>query len=400
MNPKIIYIAGFRQHAGKTITSIGLINLLKKYFKPEEIAYIKPVGQELVTLPDGSMIDKDAPVIQKFCKIPDMDMNFVSPVRLGSGFTKRYLQAKDKEKETNTLCNNIIESIDTLKNKKIIIAEGTGHPGVGGIVGLSNADVCSLIGSDIIYLSGGGIGKALDMLEIDLSYFKHKGNKVRGIIFNKLIPEKIDTVKKYITEDLLNEMFPFNGKKLRILGYLPEVENLPKPSMRVLAKRFKKAEIIGDLGSACWEVPAKDICVISLPLAHLKFERYLTARDLVIIGSNSDKRISKLIEYNKHLENTIPENTNCFNKKGLSGIILTCGETEDISKKTRKKLIESRIPTLLVKEETADTEKIVLKAFENTKLQLFDSFKYQEIAGLFENHFNIEALFETFDINV
>ena len=62
----IIYIAGFRQHAGKTFTSIGLISRLREIYTPEEIGYIKPVGQELFTLPNGEKIDKDAIIIKEF----------------------------------------------------------------------------------------------------------------------------------------------------------------------------------------------------------------------------------------------------------------------------------------------------------------------------------------------
>ena len=48
MKPKIIYIAGFRQHAGKTTTSLGMIHSLSRIFDPDDIGYIKPVGQETV----------------------------------------------------------------------------------------------------------------------------------------------------------------------------------------------------------------------------------------------------------------------------------------------------------------------------------------------------------------
>ncbi|MCK5196933.1 MAG: AAA family ATPase, partial [Spirochaetales bacterium] len=70
MAPKIIYVTGFRQHAGKTVTSIGLISLLRKFISPEKIGYIKPVGQELIQLSGGVKVDKDVKVIEKFCGIP------------------------------------------------------------------------------------------------------------------------------------------------------------------------------------------------------------------------------------------------------------------------------------------------------------------------------------------
>ncbi|MEA1910060.1 MAG: AAA family ATPase, partial [Spirochaetota bacterium] len=95
MVPKIVYITGFRQHAGKTVASIGLISLLKKFISPEKIGYIKPVGQELIQLAGGLKVDKDVKIIEKFCDIPDMKLENLSPVQLGSGFTKAYLKNSD-----------------------------------------------------------------------------------------------------------------------------------------------------------------------------------------------------------------------------------------------------------------------------------------------------------------
>ena len=56
MAPTIVYVTGFRQHAGKTVTSLGLISQLRKRMDPARIAYLKPVGQELVTLPEGGRL--------------------------------------------------------------------------------------------------------------------------------------------------------------------------------------------------------------------------------------------------------------------------------------------------------------------------------------------------------
>ncbi len=71
MPPTIVYITGFRQHAGKTVTALGILSRLRRIMDPSRIAYLKPVGQELVTLSDGSQIDKDARLLQEFSGIPE-----------------------------------------------------------------------------------------------------------------------------------------------------------------------------------------------------------------------------------------------------------------------------------------------------------------------------------------
>ncbi len=388
MKPIVIYITGFRQHAGKTTTSLGLLSMLGKYFDPVDLAYIKPVGQEIVTLPDSHVVDKDALIIDKFSRIPDIDMKYVSPVCLGSGFTKNYLSSKDHGKETRILEKKILEAFRSLNHKKIIIAEGTGHPGVGGIVSLSNAQVSNLVGADVVFLSGGGIGKALDQLEVDLSYFLYKKCSVKGIIFNKLIPDKISQVKHYITEDLLNTKYSSFDRSISIFGFLPEIDDLYKPSMRVIKNRFKDSCVIGDSRNNNWTIPCNNIRIISLTALYLNPDKYLDSRDIVLIGAASEKRISRIIKHNQSMREG----------EGIGGLVLTCGETTPLNKNIEAKIKDSGIPAVYVREDTADTEHIINKCFENTKIQTYDEHKFSEIENLFEKHFDIEKFMDVFKI--
>ncbi len=389
MPPLVVYITGFRQHAGKTVTSLGLISLFQKILEPKDIGYIKPVGQELVELADGSKIDKDARIVQEFSNIPDMNLKMVSPVRLGSGFTRKYLAVSDPRAETLGLENQILDSLKTLSHKKVVIAEGTGHPGVGGIVGLSNAKVASLMNAEIIFLSGGGIGKALDMLEVDLSYFLYKKTRVRGIIFNKLIPDKIPTMRKYVTEDLLNKKYGAFGGPLSILGFLPQIDILSHPSMKAIATHFKDSVEIGNSESGSWKVPCDKITVISLTARFLRLEKYLEANTLVIVAASSARRIINICRYHKKLQQI---------SGGLGGIILTCGENIPLDHNIRHVLEKSGIPALYVKEDTAAAEKIILEAYDSTKLQVYDKQKLEEIKHLFEKYFDFDKFKKNFSV--
>lgn len=385
MAPKIVYVTGFRQHAGKTVTSIGLISLLRKYMSPEKIGYIKPVGQELIQLSDGVKVDKDVKVIEKFSGIPDMKLENLSPVQLGSGFTKSYLRSEDKSKISNKFALKIEQSFESMSNKEIIIAEGTGHPGVGGIVGLSNAHVGNLIGADILYISGGGIGKALDMLEVDLSYFLYMKSNVRGILFNRLIPDKIDTVKEFITEKLLREMYPGFKHPLSIYGYLPTIKDLPNPSMAVVKKHLKKAQILGDPESEPWQKTCRSIKIISLQEEYLDLEKFLHSGDIVIIAAGSKGRIKKIIEYSNKLSTPI------------GGLIISCLIPERGLEDTNiERINNSRIPTLLLEDNTEVVERKLFYTFENTKIQLFDNKKIKEIEDMFTEHFQMDKFMDHF----
>jgi dethiobiotin synthetase len=388
MAPTIVYLTGFRQHAGKTVTSLGIISRLLRVMDASRIGYLKPVGQELVTLADGTQVDKDALIIGRFSGIAGFDIAAVSPVRLGAGFTQDYLASRNPRQETRRLEDAIIESLGRLGDRDVIIAEGSGHPGVGGIVGLSNADVANLIGAKVVFLSGGGLGKALDMLEVDLSYFLYKKTPLRGVLFNRCIPGKIDTMSRLITEDLLNDRYGAFGGKLRILGFLPEIADLGRPSMRSLAEKYPGAEPIGRAAGSAWELPCGDTRIISADADRLQLEAYLQPHDIVILAASSRRRAHRVLEFHRMRCTDVP----------LGGLLLTCGRTDEVAAEIREHIAEVGLPTLLVKDDTATAEQRVLDVYENTKLQPWDTGKMQEIEELFARCFNIEKFLDVFQI--
>jgi BioD-like phosphotransacetylase family protein len=384
---KVIYIAGFRQHAGKTLTSLGIISQLLKRFKPEEIGYIKPVGQELVKLPDGTKIDKDATIIQKFV-LPDIDLKYVSPVRLGSGVTKKYLKSDNKEKITADFEAAILEAMATLKDKKVVIAEGTGHPGVGGIVNLSNSRVAQLINAEVLYLAGGGIGKTLDMLDVDITYFARTGATVRGVVFNKLIPEKIEQMKEYITPEYLTERFSEDGSQIAINGFLPIVSQLNKPSMELIYHKFPSAIIAGGIDRNEWKIPSAGVTIISQSHINFKAEDHLKARDIVIISCHSERRLKNILAYNESL----PQ------EEKIAGILFTCAKVGLRLKESIKAVVEHSVPALYVKEDTSSADTILYNSIKNTKLQSYDTGKYDQIKTLFDNYFDLDEFMSSFGV--
>ena len=388
MAPTIIYITGFRQHAGKTVTSIGILSCLRRLMDPSRIGYIKPVGQEFITLPDGVQVDKDVEILRKFSKIPDLRPGCVSPVQLGSGVIQKYLAAPDQLRETRKLEDSIIDCLDALSKKDVIIAEGTGHPGVGGIVGLSNADVANLMNANMIFLSGGGLGKALDMLEVDLSYFLYKKSRVRGIIFNKVRPDKISMMESLVTEDLLNRKFGAFAGPLQILGFLPEIKDLNRPSMKAIADKYRGAEPLGRMDSEAWEVPCGRTTIITMDAKSLKIDDYLQSGDIVMLAASSRKRAGMILDAYSRRTERIP----------IGGLILTCGRTDTVDPDVQKEILRTGVPALMVKDDTASAERKVIDISENTKLQTYDTKKIKEIEDMFEAHFRMDKLLDIFQI--
>jgi len=388
--PVIVYITGFRQNAGKTVAALGIISQLRRIMDPARIGYFKPVGQELVTLPDGNRIDKDAVIIGAFSGIPDLDLNAMSPVRLASGFTREYLESEDQQAEGARLRARIQDALDSLAGKDVIVAEGTGHPGVGGIVGLSNAKVSNLMKAEIVYLSGGGIGRALDQLEVDLSYFLYMRSRVRGILFNRVIPDKLDMVRHYVTEALLNRHFDAVGGPIRILGFLPETGNLGRPSMHQIVRAWKHAKPIGDLGDEAWRVPVRDIKVLSKPDADLRRGSFLLPGDVLMMSAAYQRRARTLLRFSRLLREE--------SGQGLGGLILTGGSYTRLDNAVAWDIVRAGFPAVYVQEHTAIAEQRLLEVFDGAKLQTYDNSKMADIERLFEEHFDLQKFLDTFSI--
>ncbi len=385
MKPTIIYIAGSRQHSGKTVTSLGLLSLLNREYPSDQLGYIKPVGQEVVNLSTGKTLDKDAVIIDAFTEVPALDMEVISPVQLPSGFTKNFLSSPGQEAFTDSLKSRIRKAVSSLSQKKIIIAEGTGHPGVGGIVGLSNAEVCNLIDADILYISEGGIGKALDKMEVNLSYFRLHKNRVKGILFNKVIPSKIDQTKHYLTEDLINRKFRSQDTvPISVLGFLPQVDRILHPSMNVIRARFKNHKVLGNPDKKEWKTPLNRIKVISLVAEAMYLEKYIEPGDVILIAASSRNRSSRVVRYAQKM------------KGYLGGLILTSGEFTTLWPEIETQIGKSGIPAILVQEETAKAEQIVSSSYTNSKIQIYDEEKIVLIKELFQKHFDFQKFLDTF----
>jgi len=215
MKAKSIYVAATNQHVGKTTSTLGLVSVIKK--SGVNIGYCKPVGQRFLDL-KNIRVDKDTLLFADLLGF-ELNPDHHSPVILGHGATTTYLddpEAFDFEADIKYAANYLATQHD------FVIFEGTGHPGVGSIVNLSNADVARLVDAAVIMIVEGGIGSTIDRLNVSLAMFREKQVPVIGIIINKVIPEKLEKVSYYVGKKL-------NQMGLPLLGVMPYDETLAHP---------------------------------------------------------------------------------------------------------------------------------------------------------------------------
>jgi len=202
---KKIFIAAVDKNAGKTTTSIALMSLaLKKY---DRVGYIKPFGGQTVNY-KGRVVDKDVALMAQVFGL-NRDLKYMSPVVLSSDFTHKVVDGLISPQD---LQERIVHACSELEKKcDFILIEGSGHPGVGSVMQISNARIAHLLKAPVLMVTGGGLGNVVDRLSMTQLLFEKERVDVRAILVNMLVPEKRERSLDYLSRALKNETFKVIG---------------------------------------------------------------------------------------------------------------------------------------------------------------------------------------------
>lgn len=279
---KRVFIAATKQNDGKTTVALGLIFNFQKAFK--QIGFIKPVGQRYLE-EDGLKVDEDSVLIEETLKICGIKSKLkdTSPVAVEKGFTENYI-AKPTRK---VITRQIRESFRRVSQKKdLVVIEGTGHAGVGSVFDHSNAVVARLLGSKVIIISSGGIGRPIDEIVLNKALFEKEGVKVLGVIVNKVMPEKFGKISRLIRKGL-------KAKGIEVLGVIPYNSSLSYPTIRQILEEtdYKTLFVSAD------EALDNHVAKIVIGAMHPKdAEKYIEDHSLVITPGDREDIIKLTLE--------------------------------------------------------------------------------------------------------
>jgi|GEM_PF-1017666 BioD-like phosphotransacetylase family protein len=221
MRKTVLFIASSGRNVGKTSISIGLFDYFKKQNK--KVAFVKPVAQHYTEFA-GFKISRDVILLNKIYKyLDDERLHLASPFVIESGFTKSYIlgEAKSPKPQIKRAFEKILEEFD------VVLVEGTGHPGVGSCINLSNAAVARMLNANTLLILEGGIGNTIDNYTLAKSVFKSAGWSVDGVIINKVKEEKYEEIDRTLKKF-------FRGEDVYYLGTIPFVHELSMPSLRLI----------------------------------------------------------------------------------------------------------------------------------------------------------------------
>jgi phosphate acetyltransferase len=234
MSRKAIFVAATGQNVGKTTICLGMIAALKKKFP--KLGFMKPVGQQHERVRESLLVDKDVVLFKEYFHLP-AHYEDMSPVIFPRGFTRDYLDGKV---DSEALKGKIVDSFHHIAAENdFTIVEGTGHVGVGSIITLNNATVASMLGLDIVIIAKGGLGSTFDELALNKALCDKLGVRISGVILNRVIPEKQEMVRSYVTKAL-------NRWNIPLIGAIPYNKFLNTPTMEDFETLFKTKLLSGE----------------------------------------------------------------------------------------------------------------------------------------------------------
>lgn len=203
---KRIFVAATRMNDGKTTVSLGLFGALRS--RGLNVGYIKPVAQRIVEM-HGEAVDEDTRLVNAVYDVK-LPAGAMSPVAIDPTFTRRYLDDPDgiRPQITDRICRAFDRAAF---ERDIVIIEGSGHAGVGSIFGASNASNARSLGSKALLVAGGGLGRPVDELAINKALFEKMGVECIGAVINKVLPDKFDFIREYVSKGLARLDLPLLG---------------------------------------------------------------------------------------------------------------------------------------------------------------------------------------------
>lgn len=360
---KNLFVAATRQNDGKTSVSVGLYHAIGKRF--ETLSYMKPVGQQY-HLVDGEKIDKDAVLFSKVYKIGD-PLALMSPIAVEKGFTQAYIENPQPDKIHSQIQNAYRE---LSRDKDFILVEGTGHAGVGSVFDASNGQVAKLLGSKVVLVSPGGVGKAIDEIMMNKACFEREGVEVMGVIVNKIFPHKYDEIKSIVEKGLARFDLP-------LLGAIPFVNMLSNPTLAELSEGLK-AEVLVNEDQLSNRV---ERVLIGAMAAHDAIH-YFDSNTVLIVPGNREEIIMTAL-----FTSMIKEEKMGFN---ISGMIFTGGTRPH--EKIFELINHAKIPVLLVDDDSYSVAARINNMI--VKIQPSETEKIEKIQSLIEEYVDVDLICE------
>ncbi len=271
-----VYLAATGQNRGKTTVSLGVLDGFHR--RGLSAGFLKPVGQRTV-IEDGAPADEDAVLVKQVFGLHE-PLSQMSPVHIPRGFTQSYIDGE----VVADLPARIRTAHAGFADRDILLIEGTGHAGVGAVIGLSNATVAAMLGAPAIIVSEGGVGRPIDEIVLNASLFERHGVKVAGAIVNKVDLDAKPGLARTLERGLERHGIP-------LLGVLPYRPILSNPTLAMV--------VAGLHGETIHAGPNLDQVIGGIAIGAMEPEhmlRRIGPRSLVVVPGDRSDVIAAIVD--------------------------------------------------------------------------------------------------------
>jgi len=359
-DPKRLFVAATRQNEGKTTTCLGLLLNLKRQVR--SLGFIKPVGQRYIEV-GGVRVDKDAVLMDEVFHLHPL-LKDTSPIAISKSFTREY----DRGAHREGLVRDVLRAYAAVaEGKEMMIIEGTGHAGVVSCFDLNNADVAKLLDAPVLIVTGGGMGRPVDEILLNLPVFEKQGVRVIGAVCNKVLPEKLDEVRDYVSRAL-------KTRGVRLFGIMPLERMLSGSTLQQIRDELD-AQVLNGQGGL--EADIEDV-VVGVTEPHRALDQF-GPRTLLITSAEREDLI---------LAATSSCALDASSAASVAGIILTDGVRphETIMRFIR----HTNMPILLAGSGIYETTSAIHDLI--VKIRPADTRKIELAGSLVERHVDVAAI--------
>jgi BioD-like phosphotransacetylase family protein len=227
-----IFLAATGQNRGKTTVSLGLAAAIVG--EGHRLGFLKPIGQRYLVV-DGTRADEDAILMKDVFELPDA-LNDMSPVTLPRHFTTDYVMGRVTDDLAAAVAN---ADAAVARDKDVVLIEGTGHAGVGAVIGLSNAAVAAMLAAPVVIVSEGGVGRPIDEIVLNHALFERHGVRVLGAVVNKVNVDANPDLPQVLAQGLAQH-------GIELLGCIPFSELLANPSLELIVTHLDGQLLAGE----------------------------------------------------------------------------------------------------------------------------------------------------------
>jgi len=225
--------------------------------------------------------------------------------------------------------------------------------------------VAKLLGSKVILISSGGIGRPIDEIVLNKALFEKEGVKVLGVIINKVMPEKFGKINRLVRRGL-------KRKGIEVLGVIPYNPMLSYPTIRQILEETDYKTLFDCSDASLDNHVAKIVVGAMQPKDAAK---YIVDHSLVITPGDREDIIKLTLDL--HVQGC-----------KIAGIILT-GDlipSQDFVNQTKN----ASIPILLAKLDTYTTASAVHDL--TVKIRPTDKDKIETVKNLIRDYVDLNTI--------